>query len=244
MRRLILSLVVCLLGSLLVQAQNREITGKVTDSAGVPLAGASISVKGARGGTSAGGDGNFRISVPGGRKTLVISAIGFDAQEIDVSSASTVSVRLLASTRSLNEVVVTALGIRRERRELGTATQTVGADMLNKSGSGNALAELEGKASGLTVITSTGDPGGGVCSQRKSRGGRLGLARLGTPDRGRWGGRRRGGPSGSTVNAREWERHAVDARRFDTAPLSGPQRRNTASMEGGECHFGEKVLVW
>jgi TonB-linked SusC/RagA family outer membrane protein len=162
MRKLILSLVVCLLGSLLVKAQNREITGKVTDSAGVPMAGASINVKGARGGTSAGGDGSFRINIPSGRKTLIISAIGFDAQEVDVSSSSTVSVRMLATTKSLNEVVVTALGIRRERRELGTATQTVNADMLNKSGSGNALAELEGKASGLTVITSTGDPGGGV----------------------------------------------------------------------------------
>ena len=162
MRKLILCLFASLLVSVLVEAQSREVTGKVTDSAGNPLSGASINVKGARGGTSAGPDGSFRINLPSGRNTLVISAVGFDAQDVNVSSSGAVSVRLLVATRQLNEVVVTALGIRRERRELGTATQTVNADQLNKSGTGNALAELEGKASGLTVITSTGDPGGGV----------------------------------------------------------------------------------
>ena len=162
MRKLILFFLVSLLGSALVKAQNREVTGKVIDSAGSPLAGASINIKGARGGTSAGGDGSFHLSVPARRNIIVVSAIGFDAQEIDVSSNSAVTVRLLGTTKSLNEVVITALGIRREKRELGTATQTVSADALNKSGTGNALAELEGKASGLTVITSTGDPGGGV----------------------------------------------------------------------------------
>lgn len=162
MRKLFLFLVASLLVSVLVKAQSREVTGRVTDSAGNPLSGASINVKGARGGTSAGADGAFRINLPTGRNTLVVSAVGFDPQEVPVSGSNTVSVRLFAATRSLNEVVVTALGIRRERRELGTATQTVNADQLNKSGTGNALAELEGKASGLTVITSTGDPGGGV----------------------------------------------------------------------------------
>ncbi len=59
-------------------------------------------------------------------------------------------------------MVVTALGIRREKRSLTNATQTIGSDELNKSGTGNPLGELEGKASGLTVINSTGDPGGGT----------------------------------------------------------------------------------
>ena len=162
MRKLVLCLVASLLVSVLVKAQSREVTGHVTDSTGSPLAGASINVKGARGGTSAGPDGSFRITLPANRNSLVVSAVGYEPQEINVSGNNTVSVHLLAATRSLNEVVVTALGIRREKRELGTATQTVNADQLNKSGTGNALTELEGKASGLTVITSTGDPGGGV----------------------------------------------------------------------------------
>jgi len=62
----------------------------------------------------------------------------------------------------MNEVVVTAIGIRREKRELGTATQTINADQLSKSGTGNPLSELNGKASGLTVVNSSGDPGSGT----------------------------------------------------------------------------------
>jgi len=146
----------------LSRAQNREVTGTVTDSTGGPLSGASIKIKGARGGTSAGADGSFRITVPSGRNTLIISAVGFEAQEVNIGNSNTVSVRLLGSSRSLNEVVVTALGIRREKRELATAVQTINADQLNKSGTGNTLSELNGKASGLTVVNSSGDPGAGT----------------------------------------------------------------------------------
>ncbi|HEY4110411.1 SusC/RagA family TonB-linked outer membrane protein [Puia sp.] len=162
MRKLILCLVATLLVSVLVEAQNREVTGKVTDSTGNPLAGASINVKGARGGTSAGPDGSFRINVPSGRNTLVVSAVGFVSQDIPIGAGGALSVTLMRETRNLNEVVVTALGIRKEKRSLTTAQQTIDGNELNKSGTGNPLGELEGKASGLTVIQSTGDPGGGT----------------------------------------------------------------------------------
>jgi len=145
----------------LSHAQNKEVTGKVTDSVGTPISGASINIKGNRRGVSAAADGSFRLMAPE-NGTLVISAIGFTPKEVSLRGQSEVTVQLFMSRNTMNEVVVTALGIRREKRELGTATQTVNADALNKSGTGNALAELEGKASGLQVITSTGDPGGGV----------------------------------------------------------------------------------
>jgi TonB-linked SusC/RagA family outer membrane protein len=161
MRKLFPLILFGLFLSVQVLAQNREITGKITDSAGNPLAGASINVKGVKRGTSAGLDGSFRLSVPA-NATLSISAIGFQTQEVPVGSDNTLEVRLMRETRNLNEVVVTALGIRREKRALTVATQTISADEMNKSGTGNALGELEGKASGLTVIQSTGDPGGGV----------------------------------------------------------------------------------
>jgi len=151
-----------LLVSVLVKAQSREVTGKVTDSSGNPLSGASINVKGARGGTSAGPDGSFRINVPSGRNTLVVSAVGFAAQDVPIGSGGALAVTMMRDTRNLNEVVVTALGIRREKRALTVATQTISSDEMNKSGTGNPLGELEGKASGLTVIQSTGDPGGGT----------------------------------------------------------------------------------
>src|SRR5215475_5039508 len=109
MRKLILLLMAGLLASVLVQAQNREVTGKVTDSAGIPLAGASINVKGVKRGTSAGPDGGFRLSVPP-NSTLVVSAVGFLQQEVPVGAESNLSVQLMRDMRNLNEVVVTALG--------------------------------------------------------------------------------------------------------------------------------------
>jgi TonB-linked SusC/RagA family outer membrane protein len=145
----------------LSQAQNKEVTGRVTDSTGNPLSGASVNIKGNKRGVSAGADGSFRLMAPE-NGTLVISAIGFAPKEVSLKGQNEITVQLFMSRNVMNEVVVTALGIKREKRELGTATQTVNADALNKSGTGNALAELEGKASGLQVITSTGDPGGGV----------------------------------------------------------------------------------
>jgi TonB-linked SusC/RagA family outer membrane protein len=145
----------------LSQAQNKEVTGRVTDSTGTPISGASINVKGKRTGVSANADGSFRLMAPD-NAVLVISAIGFTSREVAVKGQGDIAVQLFANRGIMNEVVVTALGIRREKRELGTATQTVSADALNRSGTGNALGELEGKASGLQVITSTGDPGGGV----------------------------------------------------------------------------------
>jgi len=116
MRKLILFLMASLLLSVLAKAQSREVTGKVTDSAGNPLTGASINVKGARGGTSAGPDGSFRINVPAGRNTLVVSAVGFSSQDVPIGSGGALSVTMIRDTRNMNEVVVTALGIRKEKR--------------------------------------------------------------------------------------------------------------------------------
>jgi TonB-linked SusC/RagA family outer membrane protein len=161
MRKLILTFLMGLVASMVVQAQTREVTGTITDSAGNPLAGASVNVRGVKRGTSAGPDGSFRLVVPA-NATLVVSAVGFLPREVAVGEGNGLAIRLSSDRRSLNEVVVTALGIRREKRSLTNATQTISADELNKSGTGNPLGELEGKASGLTVIQSTGDPGGGT----------------------------------------------------------------------------------
>lgn len=161
MRKCLVLTILCMAIAFLSHAQNREVTGKVTDSTGNPLSGASINVKGKRTGVSANADGSFRLMAPD-NAILVISAIGFTSREVAVKGQGDLAIQLFANRGVMNEVVVTALGIRREKRELGTATQTVSADVLNRSGTGNALGELEGKASGLQVITSTGDPGGGV----------------------------------------------------------------------------------
>jgi TonB-linked SusC/RagA family outer membrane protein len=150
-----------LLCVLVTHAQTHQVTGKVMDSTGAAIPGASINVKGERKGTSADASGFFSIPVQE-NGIIIVSGIGFAPQEINVRSQSSVAITLMSSDRTLNEVVVTALGIRREKRELTSASQTVDGSLLNKSGTGNALGELEGKSAGLTVINSTGDPGGGT----------------------------------------------------------------------------------
>lgn len=142
-----------------LMAQTIEVRGKVTDSSGAGIPDASISIRGTKTGVKAGADGSFSLNAKPGTR-LVISAIGFESKE--VSAAGSVNVVLGQDAKGLSEVVVTALGIRREKRELATATQTINSDQINKSGTGNALSELNGKASGLTVINSGGEPGSGT----------------------------------------------------------------------------------
>ncbi len=151
-----------MLCTIIALAQNREITGKIVDSKdGTPLPKVSIKIKGTNKGTSTNADGTFSVEA-GKAVTLEISGVGYQSTTILATPGQAINVELNQEVKSLNEVVVTALGIKREKRSLGYATQTVGAEQLNKSGSGNPLSELSGKASGVTVINSAGDPGAGT----------------------------------------------------------------------------------
>src|SRR5260370_25326111 len=103
MRKRLVFAILLMAFSFLGHAQNREVTGRVTDSTGNPISGASINLKGAKRGTSAGLDGSFRIMAPAGA-TLVVSAIGYGSREINTGSQSEVSVQLLRDMRTMNEV--------------------------------------------------------------------------------------------------------------------------------------------
>ncbi len=142
-------------------AQKRTITGMVKDESGQPVSGASVVVKGTVEGVSANAAGEFSISAKG-NDVLEVSSANFVSQDVRVNNQNALSVTLKRGNNVMEEVVVTALGIRREKRELATATQTISSEEINKSGSGNALSELNGKASGLTIINSAGDPGAGT----------------------------------------------------------------------------------
>ena len=104
-----------------VSAQTSKVTGKVIGEDGEPVIGASIIVKGTSVGTVTDFDGNFILDVPHDGKQLVISYIGMQSQEVGVSSK--VNVRLMSDTQDLDEVVVTAMGIKRDRKALGYAAQ-------------------------------------------------------------------------------------------------------------------------
>ncbi|HLI93833.1 MAG TPA: carboxypeptidase-like regulatory domain-containing protein, partial [Puia sp.] len=106
-------------------AQTSEVSGRVTDPTGSPIPNATIRVKGVRGGTSADANGNFKIRAAG-NATLIISAIGFEQTEIPIDHRTSVTIGLKSSNLALSEVVVTALGVKREKKALGYAVTTVG----------------------------------------------------------------------------------------------------------------------
>lgn len=145
--------------SIWAKAQNREVNGRVTDSTGNAISDATIRIKGIKRGVSASADGSFKIAVPQ-NAVLIVSAIGFEPQEIDVSHTNSVEIKLhTAGSRVLNEVVVTALGIRREKRDLTYSAQEVKGETLVAAKQDNVVNALAGKVSGVQVTNSTGMPG-------------------------------------------------------------------------------------
>src|SRR6476469_93435 len=159
MRRFLALVVLLLLGTMTF-AQTRTVTGTVTNPDGSPVPFATVTETGTRNVTTANENGAFTITTQQ-NGTLTITATGFRPQTV-TPTGTNVAVTMARSENQLQEVVVTALGIRRERRSLTYAAQTISGDLVNKSGTGNPLSELEGKAAGLTVINSSGDPGAGT----------------------------------------------------------------------------------
>lgn len=141
----------------IASAQTSKVTGKVVGDDGEPVIGASIIVKGTTVGTVTDFDGNFVLDVPGNGKHLVISYIGMKSQEVGVSP--NVNVKLLADTQNLDEVVVTAMGISKEKKALGYAVQDVKSDELTQGANTNLAGALQGKVSGIDISPSSGMPG-------------------------------------------------------------------------------------
>lgn len=138
-------------------AQVKSIKGVITDSDGMPLPGASVAVQGGQKGAVTDFDGVFAIEAQKGQ-TLVFSYVGLETQNIVVGDASTINVKMkLGASNSLNEVVVTALGIKRQKKELGYSVQDLKGDQLNKVITTNVATALSGKIAGVDVsIPATG----------------------------------------------------------------------------------------
>ncbi|WP_286968678.1 SusC/RagA family TonB-linked outer membrane protein [Flavobacterium sp. UBA4854] len=136
-------------------AQERAVSGTVSDNAGMPLPGVSVLVKGTKAGTQTDFDGKYTIKASSSQ-VLVFSYIGMKTQEIAATS-STVNVKLAGDAQELESVVVTtALGVKREKKSLGYATQEVkGGDLRNGTSSGNFLNELSGKVAGVNITRNT-----------------------------------------------------------------------------------------
>ena len=134
------------------------IHGKVTDSQGEPLRGVSVSVKGTNRGTTTGYDGTFSLDVNRG-ETLVFSYVGFQSKEYVVRNSQQIAVTLAPDSGEISEVVVTALGIRRERRALGYSVTEVKGDELTQAREINLANSLVGRVPGLNVSSVAGGPG-------------------------------------------------------------------------------------
>jgi TonB-linked SusC/RagA family outer membrane protein len=149
----------------LVQAQTRSVKGTVVSvKDNQPVAGASVTVKGATTGTATDNAGSFSLNVPEGRVTLVISSVGYGITERVVEpGTSTISVALSESSGELGEVVVTALGITRQSKTLVYATQTVKPSELTEvRDPNNVINSLQGKVANATINQGSGGPGSGA----------------------------------------------------------------------------------
>ncbi|MEO9005294.1 MAG: TonB-dependent receptor plug domain-containing protein, partial [Ginsengibacter sp.] len=137
-----------------------EIHGKVRDENGNPLANASVRLKGTNQGVTTNNDGDFTISVPSPQAVLVISFTGYTSQEIPVGNRTNITIGLSMSNNPLNEVVVTALGIKRQAKSLGYSTTTVDTKEITTARTTNVGNSLVGKVAGLNVSIPNSGPGG------------------------------------------------------------------------------------
>ena len=142
-------------------AQTRQVTGKVTGSDNQAVASATIKVKGSNAATTTNADGTFSLKAPAGSFVLQVSSLGFEAKEVTVgASQATANVSLTSASSDLSVVVVTALGIKREKKSLTYASQQVGGDELRRAAGPNFMEGLSGKAAGIDIKISGSGAGG------------------------------------------------------------------------------------
>ena len=157
MGRNIAAFLVMFLLSFACYAQS-TVSGTITSGTdGSPLPGVNILLKGTNTGTISDGDGNYRIEVPVSDGILVFSFVGYVTQEVPIEGRTSIDIVLASDATELSEVVVTALGIEREKRDLGYAVQEVNGDDITQARETNIGNALAGKVAGVTVV---GNPSG------------------------------------------------------------------------------------
>lgn len=140
-----------------IQQQSNKVTGKVSDATG-PIIGASVVEKGTANGTITDLDGNFSLNVKAGA-TLVVSYVGYKSEEVKAERGP-LNITLKEDAKALDEVVVTALGIKRERKALGYGIDEVKGEALTKAKETNVINSMAGRVPGLVVSQTAGGPSG------------------------------------------------------------------------------------
>ncbi|PKQ65634.1 SusC/RagA family TonB-linked outer membrane protein [Labilibaculum filiforme] len=149
-------LILFVIGLQSVLAQSREVSGVVTSADdGLSIPGVSVIVKGTTIGTTTDFDGNYSLSVPVDGKTLVFSFVGMTMQERAITT-TTINVVMETESIGMDEVVVTAMGVTREKKALGYAATSIGGDEIGKSQAVNPMSALQGKVAGVDISTAPG----------------------------------------------------------------------------------------
>lgn len=158
-KKLLLSFCAWIFALIAGLAQTTTVTGKVTDDKGKPIEGAAVVEKKSKGGTATDANGVFKLTVKPGA-ILVISGTGFEKREVAATEAGNVSLK--TADENLSEVVVTALGIKREKKALGYAVSSVGKKDLELRPDGDLGRVLSGKAPGVNIGATSGLSGSGT----------------------------------------------------------------------------------
>ena len=145
----------------ITRAQQVSLSGKVVDADGAPLSAVTLKVKNSPTTTKTNEKGLFTFNVPN-HSVILISAIGYVTQEVNVADRNTLIVNLQTDNAHIDEVVVTALGIKRNERSLGYAAQKVSAEDLTVNKQSNVVNALQGKVAGVTISSTGGAPGQGA----------------------------------------------------------------------------------
>ncbi|WP_167019723.1 SusC/RagA family TonB-linked outer membrane protein [Chitinophaga sp. Cy-1792] len=142
--------------------QQQKVSGRATDKTGMPLIGVTVKVEGAANGTTTDAQGAYTLSIPDGKGALVFSFIGYLPQRVAIENRSHIDVILQEDTKGLNEVVVTAMGITRQKRSLTYAVSEVKAAEIMHAGADNIGSALVGKLPGVDLVGMAGGPMGGT----------------------------------------------------------------------------------
>lgn len=153
---LLISLLLC---ALYITAQEKTVTGKVTDEKdNAPLSGVSIVVKGTTLGTTTTADGTFRLSIPSNAKSLIVSLVDYESQEISIGTKNNISIALVSTAKALSEVVVVAYGTKKKESITGSIA-VIGAEQLQTRLATNITQALAGAAPGISATSGNGQPG-------------------------------------------------------------------------------------
>ncbi|HKH61961.1 MAG TPA: TonB-dependent receptor plug domain-containing protein, partial [Flavitalea sp.] len=141
-------------------AQNKTISGKITDANGQPIVGATVTARGSNVATQTNSDGIYSLTVPANVQRVTVSSVGFASQELSIAGKNEINLSLVASASELSEVIVTALGVERNKKSLPFSTTTLAGDNFTQAREISTANALAGRVAGVNVTKIASGPGG------------------------------------------------------------------------------------